>query len=261
MAAMTGTDTAQSNPSTSASAAQSNPSTDLSGVSLTDIHALLLGMKSETNSKLDHVSNQINNLTESVASLQEKVRSLNEEVHELKGEVQELRETNSELQERLKRSEMKLEDLESRSRRNNIVVHGLKPVVEGHETWEHCEQALQSMFRDKLGIEEELVLDRAHRMRHGDSNSPIVARFAFFKDRERVLKLKQKLKNTKIFVGEDFSKSVREIRRKLSPFLKKAKQDGARCRMVFDHLMINGKRFEYDPSADDIVEAVANSHD
>ena len=36
---------------------------------------------------------------------------------------------------------------------------------------------------------------------------------------------------------------MRNIRRKLSPHLKKARGDGKRVAMVYDHLLIDGKRF------------------
>ena len=46
-----------------------------------------------------------------------------------------------------------------------------------------------------------------------------------------------------IFFGEDFSKGVPEVRKKLVPFLKSAKADPKNnARMVYDHLVINGKK-------------------
>nr|KAG5689419.1 hypothetical protein BaRGS_017937 [Batillaria attramentaria] len=61
------------------------------------------------------------------------------------------------------------------------------------------------------------------------------------------MRAKLKLKGTDIFVGDDFSKNVRDIRKKLSPFLKKAKEEKKLCKMVFDHLVMEGKRYVYDP--------------
>ena len=88
-----------------------------------------------------------------------------------------------------------------------------------------------------------------------DPKSPIIARFTNFKDKQRVLKQKRKLSETAegstIFIGEDFSKGV--------PFLKNTKADPKNnARMVYDHLVINGKRFYYDPVSNGIKEKKAD---
>ena len=58
-----------------------------------------------------------------------------------------------------------------------------------------------------------------------------------------------------IFIGEDFSKRVRDTRRKLIPFLKEAKKDkNKRATMVFDHLVIDGKRLFFDPVKNCLTE-------
>nr|KAG5685191.1 hypothetical protein BaRGS_011090 [Batillaria attramentaria]KAG5689412.1 hypothetical protein BaRGS_017930 [Batillaria attramentaria] len=215
-------------------------------------------MRNDMNEKFDAMSENMNSLSESVSSLQAKVQDLTDEVKELRDDNEDLREENTELKKTLQQMEHKVDDLENRSRRNNIIVHGLPSVTsvgDKQETWEQCEQALQNMFQEKLGINEEMILDRAHRLRPGDSKSPIVARFAFSKDKERVMRAKLKLKGTDIFVGDDFSKNVRDIRKKLSPFLKKAKEEKKLCKMVFDHLVMEGKRYVYDPNTADIVLA------
>ena len=67
------------------------------------------------------------------------------------------------------------------------------------------------------------------------------------------LKEKRKLKGTNAFIGEDFPARVRDIRRKLSPHLKKARGDGKRVAVVYDHLLIDGKYFTVN-SNDKLVE-------
>ncbi len=46
---------------------------------------------------------------------------------------------------------------------------------------------------------------------------------------------------------------VREIRRKLSPHLKKKKSEGCRASMVYDHLIVDGKKFGLD-KRDNLIE-------
>jgi hypothetical protein len=101
------------------------------------------------------------------------------------------------------------------------------------------------MLTDKLELSHEVQFDRVHRL-SGKPDSPIIARCCFFKDKVRILKEKRRLKGSDIFIGEDFSSLVRETRRKLSPFLKEAREKSQRAFMVFDHLVIDGKKYYLD---------------
>ena len=62
----------------------------------------------------------------------------------------------------------------------------------------------------------------------------------------KILKAKNKLQGSDIFIGEDFSSRVCDIRRKLVPHLKKARNEGKGVTMVFDHIIIEGKKFTVD---------------
>ena len=53
-------------------------------------------------------------------------------------------------------------ELEDRSRRNNLQIDGIKE--EPNETWEACEQKMQDIIADKLGIESDIEIDRCHRV-------------------------------------------------------------------------------------------------
>ena len=68
-----------------------------------------------------------------------------------------------------------------------------------------------------------------------------------------MFKAKAKLKGTNIFMGEDFSRGVRELRRKLSPHLKKARQEGKRATMIHNYLLVDGKKYSVDGS-DRLIE-------
>ena len=51
--------------------------------------------------------------------------------------------------------------LEDRSRRNNLRINGIKQKV--GESWEDCEAEVEKLFREKLDIEDKIIIQRAHR--------------------------------------------------------------------------------------------------
>ena len=92
-------------------------------------------------------------------------------------------------------------DLEDRSRRDNLRVHGLKEV--DSETWKKTEEILQQMIRDVLELEG-INIERAHRVgnKSNEKNAPrtIIAKFSSYKDKQAILSVVKKLKGKDIYI-------------------------------------------------------------
>lgn len=226
--------------------------------SLSDIMTKLVAMdtrmatiETKLDSKLDlfrqEVSATCEAIREDILELKGEVASLKSENEALKAENQQL---HSSLQ-GVQGLQMKVDDIENRSRRNNLLFYGI-PRAE-NESSQDCEKHLQQFLKDSLQVQEPVPFDRVHRM-SDKPDSPIIARCTFYKDRGDILRAKGKLKGTRVFVGEDFSQRVRSIRKALTPYLKEAKQAGKRAVMVFDHLLVDGKKYIMNEDNSAIVE-------
>ena len=91
----------------------------------------------------------------------------------------------------------KLTDLEDLSRQSNLRIDSIKERL--NETWEDCEKELEidAIFKESLGIEEELVIERTHMMKtdkNKKSNTPttIVCRILNYKDKVKILRNAEK---------------------------------------------------------------------
>ena len=97
--------------------------------------------------------------------------------------------------------------LGDQSRRNNLRIDGI--MKRANETWEDSEKELDTLFKESLGIEEEVVTERAHRMKkdkNKKTNRPrtIICRILNYKDKVKIPKNAKKLKRKNIFINEDF---------------------------------------------------------
>ena len=101
--------------------------------------------------------------------------------------------------------ERKTDDLECRSKRNDLIIYGL-PRVE-NETWQECEEMVQELLTDTLEMHESPQFGRVHRL-SAEPNSSIVARSTFYKDKETIMKAKTELKGSNEFISEDFFAST-----------------------------------------------------
>lgn len=203
---------------------------------LRDVMSKLMNM----DSKFDGMKNDVNDMKEAYSNLRDEVHGMREAVSELRQENEALKEQNSSLQSKLESLERKTDDLECRSKRNNIIIHGIS-----RSGSEDCEGLVQDMLTDQLELSETVQFDRVHRL-SGKPNAPIIARCTFYKDKVKILKEKGKLKGSTVFIGEDFSSRVREIRKKLTVHLRQAKAANKRATMVYDHLLIEGDKFVLD---------------
>lgn len=72
-------------------------------------------------------------------------------------------------------------------------------------------------------------------------NRSIIAKFAFFKDRESVRKQWKHLNGTLFNVFEQFPPEIVSKRQKLVPKMKEARRQGKRSWIVYDTLYVEGR--------------------
>lgn len=140
--------------------------------------------------------------------------------------------------------EAKLDDLENRSRRSNLVFFGV-PDNSRKETWEESEKLIRDICKETLSIDN-VEIERAHRVGafKDEKNRPIVAHFAGWKARENVRRNAFRFKKTPISVSEDFSPLVQEKRRQLWNYAKEKRQNKEnRVYLNYDKVVINGQTF------------------
>ncbi|KAL8578257.1 hypothetical protein ACOMHN_005648 [Nucella lapillus] len=204
---------------------------DAKVISLQNIMSQLVRIETKFEAKFDTVSTDLKNL------------NLEETVNKLTVENEALKMENDKLNDRLDKLEIKTDDLEGRSKRNNLIFYGI-PRTEG-ESKTDCENMIRDMMIDKFDFTREIEFDRVHRLGNRE-NSPIIARCTFYKDKEEILRAKKNLKGSRVFVGEDFSQRVRDIRKRLTPHLKAAKGAQKRATMIYDHLLIEDSKYVLD---------------
>ena len=228
-----------------------------------------------TNVKLSKIEEKLNKLLESLPDLEKcksKVKALEDENKNLKQSIEyaqtdieklqtKLVETCS-LQEaatcELKRVNAQTNEvyrrhikLECHSRRNNLKFFGIQE--EGKESNSDTEETLREFLRNKLKIppsdEGKIQFERVHRIvtRTASANQaksrprPIIAKLTYFQDKDYIKSfIKNLSKGSKYGISDDFPKEVDQIRKKLYPVLKSAKQEKKEAFFNVERLIING---------------------
>ena len=123
----------------------------------------------------------------------------------------------------------KLIDLEDRSRWENLRIDGIPESI--RETWEDCERKVKDIIKNKLGIDN-IIIERAHRIATRDKTQErqnpktIIFKLSSYKDKIKILKNVKKLKNTGIYINEDFCRETMEKRKELWKEVKRLREEG-----------------------------------
>ena len=116
--------------------------------------------------------------------------------------------------------------------------------------WEESESIATDFVKEKLGIEEEILIERAHctgkiQRNNGARNRKrtIVVKFLSFKDKSRILHAyrEKKLRKTKIFINEDVSEETAIIYKGLLQKAKELRWQSKVAKIAHDKLIVYEK--------------------
>ena len=101
---------------------------------------------------------------------------------------------------------------------------------------------LQNLFDEKLQLQN-FEVERAHRVGNKEKSKKktIVAKFASFKDKHKILSETRKLKGTNININEDYSKETLEIKKEKWKTVKELTKSGTYAILDYDKIVTNRK--------------------
>ena len=176
----------------------------------------------------------------SIKDLTERAKAQEKAMSELTKDVRQLTQTVTFERERAIR-------LESHSRRNNLIFYNIPEEVK--ESTDKTENLVYTFLEEKLNMDEEeasdISIERAHRLgkRKEDKQRPIIVKFSFHKDKERILSNAFKLAGTGFGISQDFPQEIVNIRKGLIKVMKDAKKEGREAKLSYDKLYIDGQRY------------------
>ena len=186
-------------------------------------------------------------LRESVQYHRDNVDEINKKLEDIDSRVEEIK-LDKVTEDFVTKTKKKLADLEDRNRRNNPRFGGFQE--ETNETWEESESIMIDFVKEKLGIEEDILIERAHRTGKIQRNDgtrnrkrTIVVKFLNFKDKSRILHTyrEKKLWKEKLFVNEDFSEATASIHKSLLQKAKDLPSQNKVAKVAHDKLIVYEK--------------------
>ncbi|XP_077506914.1 uncharacterized protein LOC144116110 [Amblyomma americanum] len=234
---------------------ETNPGPPNTDAVLAELQKLSTGQR-KLISEVQGLKNQLVTTDKTISALSERIANLEtqfEVISTLRTEIETLQTSTARTTHQLSEIDTRLDDLENRSRRNNLVFYGL-PDPNEKESYDQSEKIIIQHCLDSLNLViDPKDIERAHRLgRHSiDRHRPIIVKLSAFKTKGVILSNGPKLKNTDFSIGEDFSRPVRNARKHLVAF---ARTKSGPFSLRYKTLHMGPKRYMFDQDTQTVKE-------
>lgn len=199
--------------------------------------------KSVTNTRLNAIDKKL----EKITGIEKQITEYNKRI--------------SDLEKNLMAMQLKVDDLENRSRRSNLVIYGAEE--QQNESPDMLVELVEKKILEGVleiktkGIE---IIHRLGKQKPTGTSRPrpIILRLLDHRDKVSILRHCSKLKGSGFFISEDFSRHTRDIRKKLWDRTKEHRDRKERVSLVHDKVRINGELFAWDSERQDIIAVQKN---
>ncbi|XP_037572465.1 uncharacterized protein LOC119454968 [Dermacentor silvarum] len=210
-------------------------------------HAEMMQMLTEVRRNQEQLEQKVSDITTRLSAVESVVESFDSSRHDenLPGIVSSVMNETVILNSRL-------DELEDRSRRDNLIFYGL--VDSPAETWAQSECHVRESLTRILNLTfPDDSISRAHRLGTHvlGKTRPIIVKFGSSKLKDNILSQRSKFRGTGISVAEDFCRATRQCRKKLIEF---GKNSGQQYTLRLNKLHINRKTYVYCPTTDQVCE-------
>lgn len=197
---------------------------------------------------LKHINDRFDKLEQTLqvvqscqAEMLEKVESIEEQMSEQDSRISSLEKAFSSLKDDNNALKLKVDDLEGRSRRNNIKIIGIPEQEEGGNPTEFVEALIPKLLGED-NFRSPVVVDRAHRTLQprppaGAKPRAIIARIHFYREKELILRLRRskelEFKGNKVLIFPDYTPEVMRQRREFNDVLASLRELKAEHSLLF----------------------------
>ena len=212
----------------------------------------------DVKSEVKDIRKEIEEMKLSVKFMSGKYDDVKEKIvktdNEVNGVCAQIKSIKKEMNDEFEDLELKQEYLENQSRCINIKITGVQE-DDTEKTWDDTEMIVKKMIREKLGIEKDMKIERAHHVgkkfksrdpsRHDGSASqssrssrPIAAKIRSWKTKQTILKVARKKRPKRVQFMRDFSRGTLERKASKIPAILEAQKEGKTAFMIMDKLII-----------------------
>ena len=200
--------------------------------------------------RIDNAYKRLEAQGKEIFSLREELQKTKDRVVDTESVVEKSTDAFKKTQSQLKEVKESTIDLGARTRRSNLIFHGIRETPD--ETNDICKKKVKDFIKEKCKLSGNFEIEVAHRLGRSRQNNdgsepekprPMIAKFLNRGDRDDVKRTKIDLPK-EYGITDDFPREIRWGRSKLIPKMLQAKEDGHKswiaypCRLFIDNVEV-----------------------
>lgn len=189
------------------------------------------------------------NMAEQLKEMTKEIRGIREEQQEYRRDIQALKEENQKLNKTVTILENKIEYMEKKEKKCNVIIKGL------HVKENDVNEKVNTMLQEKLdiGIKVKTIM-----IIPNNKGPIIVAQTESWKDKEAIMKSKNKLNGTNIYIENDLTVEERVIQTTLRKMAKDEREKGNKVVVKYNKIIINNKTWVWDKKLKNLAPKTIN---
>lgn len=207
-----------------------------------------MGDISDIKNILKEIKDEMTECRKEMQKNNEEIRALREDMAKMKKEWESEKET---LNNRLNLTENKLEKLEREKIRNNLVITGIKVDTEDKNV---LKEAATTFIRQQLSVEANII--KAYKI----GEQKCMLEMGSFENKLEILKNTPKLKGSKVYMDSALTYNERNIQRIIRSTAKSEKENGAKVKIGYQKIEIDGKILRWDNKQQKLLECPQNEN-
>lgn len=190
-------------------------------------------------------------LREDIRSINDKLAALEKKIDNYETTVENLKQHNKALEDRVLQLENKIKTSQDQKRQYNVILHGIEDGdTKPQETYQRAYSLMEELQLPNINI------DQAYRLgkpgQKTQNPRPIMIKLTSVMDKEMVIHKSREIPyKNRPRLTEDFPPELRDTRKKLIPFLIKAKNNGKKASLTRDKLRIESKMYSLEDLEND----------
>lgn len=182
---------------------------------------------------------------EEMDEMKDMMREMMQEIKEVRRsqtlyeeEIKMLKEENIQFKEKISKLENRLNHLENKERRNNIVVKGVK----FNET--NLKQEVENFLKKELNLSTKII--EVELIKPKTVETFVVAKVGSWQEKMEIMKGKHRLRGTQRYIDDDLSREERKVQLELRNIAKREREKGNEVKVGYKKIFINKERWNWD---------------
>lgn len=214
--------------------------------------------QSENNKQTEQEESVMDELKVMISKIMESNEEIKQELRELRNEnkvkEEKWEEEKQVMMGKIEHLENMMEKTEKEKRKKNIVIKGFK--LKGNNIKEEIEEYLST----EMQVNTKIMMAYKITLNNKEKNEIVIAELESLEKKLEILKAKNKIKRSTVYIDSDLTQCEREIQRQIRSIAREEGGKGKTVKIGYQKLTVNGKEYRWNMRQKGLVEITTKNY-